>query len=130
MPIKRSRPTQMWQFAACYHSAVTEGFAPEISTAKRKALSPTHERKVGALTSTVPLLQIRTKEDPLRGCFAHPFALRPRPCVYRRLPLIRPTLKFVVCNSTKGGDPVSHCLCPRSSREVTWILASTEGSAA
>jgi hypothetical protein len=34
-------------------------------------------------------------------------------------------LRFVV-NQLKGGDPVSHCLSPRSPAFVNWILASTE----
>jgi hypothetical protein len=32
----------------------------------------------------------------------------------------------IVHQHLKGGDPVSHCLPPRSSESVIWILASTE----
>jgi hypothetical protein len=31
-----------------------------------------------------------------------------------------------IVNQLKGGDPVSHCLSPRSPAFVNWILASAE----
>jgi hypothetical protein len=31
-----------------------------------------------------------------------------------------------IVQQLKGGDPVSHCLSPRSSASMSWILASTE----
>jgi len=31
-----------------------------------------------------------------------------------------------IVNQPKGGDPVSHCLSPRSPAFVNWILASAE----
>jgi hypothetical protein len=34
------------------------------------------------------------------------------------------------CQQLKGGDPVSHCLMPRSSARVAWVLASAEVRAA
>ena len=34
------------------------------------------------------------------------------------------------CNETKGGDPVSHCLSPRSPASMSWIAASPEVCAA
>jgi hypothetical protein len=37
---------------------------------------------------------------------------------------------FKIVNQPKGGDPVSHCLSPRSPAFVLWILASSEVQAA
>jgi hypothetical protein len=39
-------------------------------------------------------------------------------------------LSYVRRQQPKGGDPVSHCLSPRSPASMSWIVTSTEVRAA
>src|SRR5262249_8417250 len=54
------------------------------------------------------------RQRPAAVAFASHETLQAR--VYLGLPKLGP--------SSKGGDPVSHCLSPRSPASVSWILAS------